>query len=103
VGASLAGLCAAYSAALHGATTLLIDASPEIGSRPNPATLLMEPLWRRTDLPCPRARSKGSSLACGWAALPGMGHSSACAPSTLTGAPSIARSPSGPPWPGARS
>jgi digeranylgeranylglycerophospholipid reductase len=53
VGASLAGLRAAYSAALHGTATLLIDAAPEVGSRPNPATLLMEPLWRRTDLPVP--------------------------------------------------
>src|SRR5919205_2936748 len=53
VGASLAGLCAAYSAARHGATTLLIDGAPEVGARPNPATLLMEPLWRRTGLPVP--------------------------------------------------
>jgi len=53
VGASLAGLCAAYSAARHGATTLLIDASPDVGARPNPATLLMEPLWQRTGLPVP--------------------------------------------------
>jgi len=53
VGASLAGLCAAYSAARGGAETLLIDAAPEIGARPNPATLLMEPLWRRTGLPIP--------------------------------------------------
>jgi digeranylgeranylglycerophospholipid reductase len=53
VGASLAGLCAAYSAARHGVATLLIDAAPEVGSRPNPATLLMEPLWRRTGLPVP--------------------------------------------------
>src|SRR5215210_508540 len=53
VGASLAGLCAAYSAARDGATTLLIDAAPEVGARPNPATLLVEPLWRRTGLPVP--------------------------------------------------
>jgi flavin-dependent dehydrogenase len=51
VGASLAGLCAAYSAAHGGVETLLVDAAPEIGARPNPATLLMEPLWRRTGLP----------------------------------------------------
>jgi digeranylgeranylglycerophospholipid reductase len=55
VGASLAGLCAAYSAARAGAETLLIDAAPEVGTRPNPATLLMEPLWRSTGLPVPRA------------------------------------------------
>ena len=53
VGASLAGLCAAYSAAREGAATLLMDAAPEIGARPNPATLLMEPLWRRSGLPIP--------------------------------------------------
>jgi digeranylgeranylglycerophospholipid reductase len=51
VGASLAGLCAACSAASGGARTLLVDAAPVVGSRPNPATLLMEPLWRRTGLP----------------------------------------------------
>lgn len=51
VGASLAGLCAAFSAARDGADTLLLDAAPEIGGRPNPATLLMEPLWRRSGLP----------------------------------------------------
>jgi digeranylgeranylglycerophospholipid reductase len=55
VGASLAGLCAAYSAARAGARTLLIDAAPEVGARPNPATLLMEPLWRRTFLRVPEA------------------------------------------------
>jgi flavin-dependent dehydrogenase len=53
VGASLAGLCAAYSAAHGGAETLLVDAAPKIGAHPNPATLLMEPLWRRTGLPLP--------------------------------------------------
>jgi digeranylgeranylglycerophospholipid reductase len=53
VGASLAGLCAAYSSGQAGADTLLIDAAPEIGERPNPAALLMEPLWRRTGLPIP--------------------------------------------------
>jgi digeranylgeranylglycerophospholipid reductase len=53
VGASLAGLCAAYSAARSGARTFLIDAASEVGARPNPATLLMEPLWRRTGLPVP--------------------------------------------------
>ncbi|HJQ29537.1 MAG TPA: FAD-dependent oxidoreductase [Rubrobacter sp.] len=53
VGASLAGLCAAYSAAREGAETLLIDAAPEVGARPNPATILMEPLWRRSGLPIP--------------------------------------------------
>lgn len=53
VGASLAGLCAAYSAATGGADTLLIEAAPEVGLRPNPASLLMEPIWRRTGLPIP--------------------------------------------------
>lgn len=53
VGASLAGLCATEAAARGGAETLLIDAAPEVGARPNPATLLMEPLWRRTGLPVP--------------------------------------------------
>ncbi|MGB3683092.1 MAG: FAD-dependent oxidoreductase, partial [Rubrobacteraceae bacterium] len=53
VGASLAGLCAAYEAARNGAETLLIDAAPEVGVRPNPATVLMEPIWRRTGLPIP--------------------------------------------------
>lgn len=53
VGASLAGLCAAHAAARDGAETLLIDAAPEVGSRPNPATVLMEPVWRRTGLPLP--------------------------------------------------
>ena len=55
MGASLAGLCAAYSAARAGARTLLIDAAPEVGARPNPATLLMEPIWRRTGLPVPQS------------------------------------------------
>jgi digeranylgeranylglycerophospholipid reductase len=53
VGTSLAGLCAAYAAANGGARTLLVDAAQEVGVRPNPATLLMEPLWRRTGLPVP--------------------------------------------------
>ena len=53
VGASLAGLCAACSAAQGGVETLLIDAAPEIGAYPNPATLLMEPIWRRTGLSLP--------------------------------------------------
>ncbi len=53
MGASLAGLCAAQAATRGGAETLLIDAAPEVGARPNPATLLMEPLWRRTGLPVP--------------------------------------------------
>lgn len=53
VGASLAGLCAAYAAARDGVRTLLIDAAPEVGDRPNPATVLMDPLWRRTGLPIP--------------------------------------------------
>ena len=51
VGASLAGLCAGCAAASGGARTLLLDAAPLVGSRPNPATVLMEPLWRRTGLP----------------------------------------------------
>ncbi len=53
VGASLAGLCAAYAATWGGVRTLLVDAAPEIGARSNPATLLMEPLWQRTGLPIP--------------------------------------------------
>lgn len=53
VGASLAGLCAARAAAAAGAGTLLVDAAPRVGDRPNPATVLMEPLWRRTGLPLP--------------------------------------------------
>jgi flavin-dependent dehydrogenase len=53
VGASLAGLCAAEVASHNGARTLLIDAAPEIGGRPNPANILMEPTWRRTELPIP--------------------------------------------------
>ena len=53
VGASLAGLCAAKAAAQSGATTLLIDAAPEIGARANPATILVQPIWRRVGLPVP--------------------------------------------------
>ena len=49
----MAGLCAACSAAQGGVETLLIDAAPEIGAYPNPATLLMEPIWRRTGLSLP--------------------------------------------------
>jgi len=82
IGASLAGLCAPYSAARAGATTLLIDAAPEVGARPDPATLLMESLWRRTGLPVPQARSNGSYRACGWVVLPGKDLSSDYAPST---------------------
>ena len=80
VGASVAGLCAAYSAARGGAETLLLDAAAEIGAHSNPATLLMEPLWRRTGLPLPKGSSVGSR-GCGWADLREMGHSFACAPS----------------------
>jgi digeranylgeranylglycerophospholipid reductase len=50
-GASLAGLCAACAAAGGGARTLLVDAAPAVGSRPNPTTFLTELLWRRTGLP----------------------------------------------------
>jgi digeranylgeranylglycerophospholipid reductase len=56
VGASLAGLCAAEAAARGGAATVLIDAAPEVGARPNPATLLMEPIWRHVvGFPVPEA------------------------------------------------
>jgi len=50
VEASVAGLCAAYSAARVGARTLLVDEAPEIGARPKPATLLTDAIWWRTGL-----------------------------------------------------
>jgi hypothetical protein len=59
--ASLTRFCAAEAATRGGDETLLIDAAPEVGARPGAATLLMEPLWRRTGLLCPKTRGSGSS------------------------------------------
>lgn len=45
VGGSLAGLAAAETAAHGGVRTVLVDAASEVGARPNPANVIMEPLW----------------------------------------------------------
>jgi flavin-dependent dehydrogenase len=96
VGASLAGLCVARAAASGGARTLLVDAAPVLGNRPNPATLLTELLWRRTGLPLVEEAVEREFSGLKLGGPSGSARSSGCVPSTWTAGSSTEASPSGP-------
>ena len=96
---SLTRLCAAEAATRGEAETLLIDAAPEVEARPDAATLLMEPLLRRTGLPVPEDAREWELSGLRLSGPSGVARSSDCALRIWTDEASIMVSPTKPPKP----